>query len=311
MASVLSHARDRIPSLPRFVRRALSDSRLLSYDLLPMASTPARRDALARLVAWFRPKSVPFAPSATARAWHRALETDGITPTLPLLPPETIAELRRYFETTACSDPYRPHLGRFRYDAPPSPESNMGYFAIEDTLAAPGLLALLNDPDVLAAAELYLGCKPMLDNLSCWWSFGDRPVAKGTQRYHRDLDSLRGFKLFIYLTDVDTASGPHVFMKGSHRSPLLDTGKAQSDADMRAAFGAENEVTMTGPAGTWFLADTFGFHKGALPITGRRLMVAAQYNVNRTPHLPRRPVARASEPGLDPYVNKLLVMTER
>jgi len=98
--------------------------------------------------------------------------------------------------------------------------------------------------------------------------------------------SIRGFKLFLYLTDVDETSGPHVFMKDSHASPLLDTGKAQSDEAVRAAFGAGNEIHMVGPAGTWFLADTFGYHKGALPVTGRRLMLVPQYNLNRTPHLP-------------------------
>jgi len=49
-------------------------------------------------------------------------------------------------------------------------------------------------------------------------------------------------------------------MKDSHASPLLDTGKAQSDEAVRAAFGAGNEIHMVGPAGTWFLADTFGYH---------------------------------------------------
>jgi len=189
----------------------------------------------------------------------------------------------------------------------PSLETNMGYFDIAQILQAPHVLALFNDRRVLETAELYLGCKPLLDNIGCWWSYGDRPAAKGTQRYHRDFDSIRGFKLFLYLTDVDDGSGPHVFMKGSHTSPLLDTGKAQSDEAVRGTFGPENEVRMTGPAGTWFLADTFGFHKGALPSTGRRLILVAQYNVNRTPHLPPAPVMARPSEGLDPFVNRLLL----
>lgn len=183
----------------------------------------------------------------------------------------------------------------------------MGYFSAADIVAAPHLMTLFNNPVVLEVAELYLGCKPLLDNLGAWWSYGDRPAAKGTQRYHRDLNSLRGFKLFIYLTDVDEASGPHVFMRGSHRSAQLDTGKAMPDHAIHDAFGAQNEVCMTGPAGTWFLADTFGWHKGALPRTGRRLLIAAQYNINRTPHLPRHPVANAADPAFDRFVNRLLL----
>jgi hypothetical protein len=307
MDSLAEKFRARIPSVGQFLRQARTDPRSIAYNLLPIASTPQARDRLARLVARFRPKTPGFAPSETARRLHAQLETDGITAAQPLLPAGSVAELRHYFETTLCADPYRPHLGAFRFDAPASPETNMGYFSAPDVVAAPHLMKLLNDPDVLAAAELYLGCKPMLDNLGVWWSFGDRPAAKGTQRYHRDLDSLRGFKLFIYLTDVDEASGPHVFMRGSHRSAKLDTGKAMTDQAIHDAFGAENEIRMTGPAGTWFLADTFGFHKGALPRTGNRLLIAVQYNVNRTPHLPRRPVAKSADPSLDPFVNRLLL----
>ncbi len=307
MGSLAEKFRARIPSVGHFLRRARSDSRLITYDLLPVASTPQARNRLARLIALFRPKTRDFAPSKTARQLHRALETDGITPAQPLIDAAIVADLRGYFEQVPCHDPFRAHLDPFPFDAPASPETNMGYISLVDTLAAPHLMRLLNDQAVLEAAELYLGCKPLLDNVGAWWSFGDRPAAKGTQRYHRDLDSLRGFKLFIYLTDVDAESGPHVFMRGSHRSATLDTGKAMLDAAIHEAFGSWNEVQMIGPAGTWFLADTFGFHKGALPKSGRRLLIAAQYNVNPTPHMPRVPVATLADPELDPFVNRLLL----
>ena len=297
----------RIPSVPAFLRRVAADRRRLSYDLLPLASTPAARARIARLVALVRPKTPGFQPSDAARSWHQALRTDGITPPLPGLPDGWVDHMRDYFQTETCLDPYRTHLGQFQWDAAPSPEINMGYFSVEQTLRAPHVLDVFNDSRVLEVAELYLGCKPMLDNIGAWWSYGDRPVAKGTQRYHRDFDSIRGFKLFLYLTDVDEASGPHVFMKGSHASPLLGTGKAQSDEAVRAAFGAGNEIHMVGPAGTWFLADTFGFHKGALPVTGRRLILVAQYNVNRTPHLPPAPVMARPHDRLDAFVNRLLL----
>jgi hypothetical protein len=64
---------------------------------------------------------------------------------------------------------------------------------------------------------------------------------------------------------------------------------------------------MVGPAGTWFLADTFGFHKGALPTTGSRLILVAQYKVNRTPHLLPAPVMARPDERFDPFVNRLLL----
>jgi hypothetical protein len=219
MSDLIDKARTRIPSVGHFLHRVRQDRRNFSYDLLPIASTPQARDRLARLIALFRPKTRGFDPGPAAGALHDALVTDGITPTLPPLPEEQIDAMRRYFETVPCHDPYRPHLGSFPFDAPASPETNMGYFTTAEIAAAPHVLALFNDPVVLEAAELFLGCKPLLDNLGCWWSFGARDAAKGAQRYHRDFDSLRGFKLFLYLTDVGPESGPHVFMRGSQRTP--------------------------------------------------------------------------------------------
>ncbi len=305
MAGLLDKARTRIASPAQYLRKVREDRRYAIYDLLPIVTDPRLRDRLAGLIALRRPRTSGFAPSATARDWCRRLETDGITPLLPPIDAGVAADLRRHFEAEPCHDPYRPHLGRFHADAPPSREINMGYYAVEQILRAPHVLALLNDRRVLETAELYLGCKPLLDNIGCWWSFGDREVAKGTQRLHRDLDSLRGFKVFFYLTDVDEAGGPHVFVKGSHRSPRLGTGRALPDAEVAAAFGADRAVSVTGPAGSWFLVDTYGFHKGAVPRGGRRLLLTAQYNINRTPHAPRQPVLDRATAGYDPFVNQI------
>jgi hypothetical protein len=306
----------RIPSLSAYLRKARADGRYAIYDLLPIVIDPELRDGLASVVAAQSPRTPRFHPSLEARSWCRSLESDGITPTFPPIDPAIVTDLRDYFENTPCHDPFRPHLGWFRPADPPNPDSNMGYHSIEQILRAPHALSLLNHPTVLETAELYLGCKPVLDNVGCWWSwggdsFGGRQGAKGTQRFHRDLDSLRGFKIFFYLTDVDEDGGPHVFVKGSHRSRRLSTGRALPDAEVAAAFSTADTVTMTGPAGSWFLGDTYGVHKGALPRRGRRLLLSAQYNVNRTPHGPRTPPLNRQSPlvppGLDLVVNRIYV----
>lgn len=312
MSVFLEKARTRIASPGQYWRKIQDDRRYAIYDLLPILTNPSLRDRLAGLIATGRPRSPDFHPSLEARDWSRRLETDGITPLLPPISPEIIADLRGYFESVPCHDPFRPQFGWFRPDSPPSPDSNMGYHSIDQILQAPHALELFNAPHVLETAELYLGCKPLLDNIGCWWSyggetFGARAAAKGTQRHHRDLDSLRGFKIFFYLTDVDEDGGPHIFVKGSHRSARLSTGRALTDAEVAAAFGADSAVSMTGPAGSWFLGDTYGVHKGALPRRGRRLLLSAQYNINRTPHAPRRPVLTRTSHPVDPFINQIYV----
>ncbi|PWC40621.1 hypothetical protein [Azospirillum sp. TSO35-2] len=312
----LDKLRTRIASPRAYLRKARADRRYAIYDILPIVTDPATRDRLAGLIAGRRPRTPGFHPSLVARDWCRTLERDGVTPLLPPIDPAIVADLRAYFEQTPCHDPFRPHLGWFRPDSPPSLESNMGYHGIDQILRAPHAMGLFNDPRVLETAELYLGCKPILDNIGCWWSyggesFGGRQGPRGTQRHHRDLDSLRGFKIFFYLTDVDADGGPHMYVKGSHRSRALSTGRALTDEAVEAAFGTSGTVAMTGPAGSWFLGDTYGVHKGALPRRGRRLLLSAQYNVNRTPHGPRTPPldrdAPQLPPGLDPFVNQIYV----
>lgn len=303
-------ARTRIASPGQYLRKIRHDGRYAIYDLLPILTDPDLRDRLATVIAWNRPRTPHFHPSLIARDWCRTLMRDGITPLLPSIDPSIVADLRGYFENTVCHDPFRPHLGWFQPDAPASPDSNMGYHSVEQILQAPHVMDLFNDPQVLETAELYLGCKPILDNIGCWWSyggetFGAREAAKGTQRHHRDLDSLRGFKIFFYLTDVGEDGGPHVFVKGSHRSRLLSTGRALTDSEVEAAFGRDDTVAMTGPAGSWFLGDTYGVHKGALPRRGRRLLLSAQYNINRTPHGPRHPLLSRTACGHDPFVNQI------
>jgi hypothetical protein len=298
--------RTRIPSLSGFLERARHDRRNLAYDVLPLFASPGRRRLVARGLAAIGPKTAGFSPSAHARNWAYQLGRDGIVPSIPPVPDDRVIALRQYFESIACRDPYRAHLGSFRYDAPASPETNMGYYEAAQILAAPGVLDLFNDPVILETAELYLGCKPLIDNIGAWWSYPGRPAAKGTQRYHRDLDSFGGFKMFIYLTDVDADAGPHVFMKGSHLNPALPTGRACSDEAVRGSFGAGNEIAITGAAGSRFIADTFAFHKGLLPGQGRRLLLTAQYNVNASPHLPPEPLL-SRKAGYDRDINRLIM----
>jgi hypothetical protein len=275
-----------------------------------MVANPKARDLVAKIMSKSTPQSLPFTPSSQALALDLELREQGYSLDVPAMDSNALAELLQYFKNLPCRDTYRPQLGTFPYDKPASEETSTGYYTLEEMLEAPHVLELLNDPLILETAEQYLGCKPLLDNLGVWWSYAGRPVPKGAQRFHRDLDSYRGFKQFLYLTDVDLESGPHHFIKGSHTSPKLNAGRAHCDEEIIAAFGQQNDVTITGSAGTRFIADTYGFHKGCLPTQSPRLILTAQYTVNRTPHLPKQPLKlkRKKPEQIDAYVNSLLLV---
>ncbi|MFT3997457.1 MAG: phytanoyl-CoA dioxygenase family protein [Asticcacaulis sp.] len=297
--------RTRIPSVSRFLKRARDDRRNIAYDLLPLLDYKGRQ-RVGDLISAFKPRTPGFSPSPLAQSLCAGLREDGFSAIQPPIDADTLNDLTAYFRDLPCHDPYRPHLGRFKWDQVPSDEVNIGYYTPQEVIRAPHALRLANHPDVLAAVELYLGARPVLDNIGAAWGFAGRPVARGVQRFHRDYDCVGNVKLFYYLTDVDAESGPHVFVRGSHRSPVLESGKAQTDADIEAAFGAEQLITLTAPAGSWFVEDVYGFHKGLLPVSRPRLLMAFQYNLYATPHSPKAPVMD-NPGGFDAYINQVFL----
>jgi len=305
MTAFAERLKTRVPNLKRFVDRARSDRRTIAYDLLPVLGLD-HRDRISSALAAFQPKTPDFQPSMKAVALNAQLAIDGVTSLQGPLPEDVQGDMLSWFKATPCHDPYRPHLGRFTWDKVPSEETNIGYYTWDEVIRAPHLLDIANSPDILQTAELYLGCKPVIDNIGAAWSFPGRETAKGVQRFHRDFDCARCFKLFIYLTDMDEESGPHVYVRGSHRSNILDSGKAQTDAQITDSFGADAIHTITAPAGSWFLEDVYGFHKGLLPISKPRLLVAIEYNLYPSPLSPKKPLLPADN-RYDPYINRLFL----
>jgi len=291
-------------TLGQIAARARADDRNLQYDLLPLTGGPRRRAIIARAAAALKPGTAGLPDDPRAATLDAQLRDRGYTDRLAdLVTPDQVASMRAALASTPVWDPYRPHLGEFLYGNVPSPEVNMGYYRIEGLLAVPGLLAFFNHPLLLATAARFLGCRPTLDNIQGWWSYAGRPGHKGTQWFHRDWDNIRAFKVFLYLTDVDADSGPFQFVPGTNRDERLVVIERIADETVDATYGPGATVGMTGPAGTVFMADTFGVHRGLLPRERPRLMVTAQYGVWRTPHSPAKPLL-PPRAGFDPYVNR-------
>jgi hypothetical protein len=305
MATFSERLKTRVPNWQRFFERVRADVRNPAYDLLPVLSLD-QRNAFSKTLAAFSPKTPGFKLTEKQAVLHDQLRRDGLTARQAPLPAHVLGDLLAYFKATPCHDPYRAHLGTFPWDAPVSIETNIGYYTWEDVLRAPHMIDLMNQPDILAVAESYIGCKPVIDNIGATWSYPGRETAKGVQRFHRDFDCARGFKAFYYLTDVDEESGPHTFVRGSHRDRRLESGKAQTDHAIIDTFGADAIARITAPAGTWFLEDVYGFHKGQLPTDRPRLLLAIEYNLYPSPLSPKQPLM-AREPQYDPYINKLFL----
>jgi hypothetical protein len=72
-------------------------------------------------------------------------------------------------------------------------------------------------------------------------------------------------------------------------------------------FGRNAIQTITGPAGTSFVADTYGVHRGAVPSLKPRLILQAGYSLLPIFAFLYRPILVEWRPPVDAYVNRLLL----
>ena len=125
-----------------------------------------------------------------------------------------------------------------------------------------------------------------MDVLGMWWHtpFSDRPDSEAAQYFHFDMDRPKWLKFFIYLTDVETTSGPHTFIAGSHKtesipSSLLSKGYARlTDEEVKNAFDEKDIIEFAAPRGTIIAEDTRGLHKGKHVQKGDRLILQLQFS---------------------------------
>lgn len=188
-----------------------------------------------------------------------------------------------------------------------SPEVTIADYSLITVLSCPLIMALINDPEVLSLASAYLGCCPTLSSVGLRWSFPSRSRASDVQRFHRDPDDWRFVKLFVYLTDVDENSGPHIYVQGSHRSDLRVRARPYDLSYIERKYGPDSARMMLGQRGTAFMADTMGIHMGKPPVERPRLMLIAQYSLLPVYAFKYRPLAMLPRPAVDPYINRLIV----
>jgi hypothetical protein len=120
-----------------------------------------------------------------------------------------------------------------------------------------------------------------MDEVAFWWTTNKRAedANVNAQLFHQDRDRLSFLKFFIYLTDVQPDTGPHVYLKGSHLGvPRSLRGDGRKTDEAVRAAGLWNNVTeICGPAGTLMAVDTIGLHKGKTPINGDRLALENEF----------------------------------
>lgn len=271
----------------------LSDRRWRRFYFQRRFMRPKVRAWAAERIARRRRQPAAASQNAGVEAMADDLRHIGLVNLGPLLTAEQAGEVRNYFMNKPVIDEYRPEwkpfapLGEGRH-----PLCHVANHLDPDIIAAPYLLALANDPRIIDIVHRQLGCRPTISEIGAWWSY---PTAAGPQQaenFHRDVDDWNFVKLFLYLTDVEPDSGPHVYVRGSAGDPRLAVLKRYDDQEVFDAFGRQAVAVQTAKAGSAFLENTFGLHKGTPVERGVRLLFQVVYSLHPLPYGPTRPIAR-------------------
>lgn len=286
--------------------KILTDARYRHvYMQRSITGIPAREAAANKYTA----KLPAYDVNPAAEETFKNLNTDGYAPLPNIISQEQISDLKEYFSKKLAYNPYRPEAKKFKAPENVPEGTHVAHFSNEDVVNAPHFLSIANNPAVISAVGQTLGAKPTISSMATWWSIAHGEAAQHAELFHRDVDDLRFIKMFIYLTDVDENSGPHVFVRGSQRVNKLTELRRLTDEEVAATFGAENILRFTGPAGTAFLENTYGIHRGVPPTKRPRLLMQVLYSLAEYIHGPKRPIAPyvATQNGvpLDPYVNRV------
>ncbi len=148
---------------------------------------------------------------------------------------------------------------------------------------------IAHDPKLLEVIIGYFGIEPVLYSSSLYWTWPPDSQEKLQQalalksRFHYDVGDFKTLILFIYLTDVDEDSGPHMVIAGSHKQkkPLRLLTRYLNDRKAFAEFGNQIKV-ITGQRGTGFFEDLTCYHKH--PVGSKaRLVLTICYLLQRKP----------------------------
>ena len=155
------------------------------------------------------------------------------------------------------------------------------------------LLSLATNDKVLSILSEYFGCIPKIQYLAAWRTLQNEDELS-EMFFHMDHHGHKFAKFFLYLTDVNEGDGHHEFVLGSHdwrsfkrtlQAPSLRIVRngIYAKRKYQGRFWLNNEAItrflpdrvkkVTGGAGSLFLEDTGGLHRGTRVTSGKPRMI--------------------------------------
>jgi ectoine hydroxylase-related dioxygenase (phytanoyl-CoA dioxygenase family) len=213
----------------------------------------------------------------------RSLHADGVAAGFDL-PAGIVAAIREYAERSTCrrSGDRRQFTFSEAINGKLPDDKPVVLGIVDNPRACLEINRLCTDPILLAVASQYLGYCPQNVEARLYWSFvcsvtrEDRLAQWQTIDYHFDVDGYNFIYANFYITDIDKDSGPHTYIRSSHkRKPwrMLLHSANQTDEAIFKSFGKDNEVLVEGAAGYGFMEDASCYHRATPPKTRERLML--------------------------------------
>ena len=144
---------------------------------------------------------------------------------------------------------------------------------------------ILFSDSIMEFAKAYLGCNNFSVNATFFVSnplqITEEEKYRNAQYFHWDNDFRKFFKLYIYLTDVDLDSGPHVYIPETHKNKLPDFRLCRLYSDTKVYGDYPRPKVFTGKAGSLFFVHSYGLHKGETPKSKSRLMLNVHYGTGK------------------------------
>ena len=267
--------------------------------------SPLVRSRVSLLTAKLLNRTAQVEVSGELRQSVKQLDEIGWLSCTQLLADHELREFTEELSGSLCRDRWRKNEKPFLIDNAPHFTHSADIIEVEKM---PRALDIANDPAILDIVEGYLGVRPSIDGVKAWWSLAGHDLPEQEQFFHRDHDSLRFLKLFVYLSDVTESDGPHVYVETSHKKNQLTDRRRFSDQEVTDHFGTQALHTHVGRFGTAFLEDTYGVHKGELPKVSRRLIFQVRYsgfgtifrNTTRHRNIQQHIISK----GYDAFVNR-------
>ena len=133
----------------------------------------------------------------------------------------------------------------------------------------------LNDDKITINTDFFISnAKNNLNDISKI----DRLKSLAAQEYHFDVDFKKFFKIFVYLSDVlEKENGAHTFIPHTHAQKRRENYVTSRWSTYEIEKNYPLKKIFLGEAGTVFMEDTFGIHKGLPVIKKTRLALIIEF----------------------------------